>query len=73
MIRTAAIMGMNPANGEGLLNAVGATAINLPPDFNGNTTASTYDNGAMAFFLANTIASIKSRTNNLGVGRRFSS
>lgn len=72
LMRTAAIMGMNPANGEGLLNAQGATAINLPPDSNGNTTASTYDNGQMAFFLMNQVASIKSKTNNLGIGRKFS-
>lgn len=69
--RTALLFGMNPANGEGLANANGATAITLPPDSYGNTTASTYDNGQMAFFLAQIVLQIKIRTNNIGIGRKF--
>lgn len=69
--RTALLYGMNPANGEGLLNANGATAISLPPDPNGNQTATSYDNGAMASFFQNQVFAIKSRTNNLGIGRKF--
>ena len=70
-LRTAALYGVNAANGEGLLNANGATTINLPPDSNGNTTVSTYDNGQMAFFLASLISSMKTRTMQLGAGNHF--
>ena len=71
LCRDAALFGMNPQNGEGLLNAPGATAVNLPPDSFGNTTASTYDNGQMAFFLAQVILAIKTRTLQLGIGKKF--
>ena len=71
LARDAALFGMNPQNGEGLLNAPGATLVNLPPDSNGNTTASTYDNGQMAFFLAQQILNIKTRTYQLGIGKKF--
>jgi hypothetical protein len=71
LIRDANLNGFNPQNGEGLLNAPGATAINLPPDTFGNTTVVTYDNGQMAFFLANQIMQIKTRTNQLGLARDF--
>lgn len=69
--RTALLDGFNPANGEGLLNANGATAISLPPDSFGNDSAVTYDNGQMAFFLQNQAGLIKTRTNNLGIGNKF--
>ncbi len=69
--RDAALHGINPQNGEGLLNAVGATAVNLPPDTNGNDTVQTYDNGEMAFFLSQTILGIKTRTLQLGLGKKF--
>lgn len=69
--RNLLLYGANPANGEGLLNANGATALNLPADPNGNTTISTYDNGALAFFLAQQIAAIKTRTMTVGVPARF--
>lgn len=71
LARGALLYGMNPANGEGLLNAVGSTAISLPPDSFGNTTVTTYDNGQMAFFLISQLSAIKTRTNNLGIGRKF--
>ena len=71
LARNALLYGFNPANGEGLLNANGATAINLPPDSNGNQTVVTYDNGQMAFFLIAQLQAIKTRTNQLGIGRRF--
>jgi hypothetical protein len=69
--RNLLLYGANPANGEGLLNANGATALNLPADPSGNTTISTYDNGALAFFLAQQIAAIKTRTMTVGVPARF--
>jgi hypothetical protein len=71
LARSALLYGFNPAAGEGMLNTNGATAINLPPDSNGNVTAVTYDNGQMAFFLMGIVAAIKTRTNQLGIGRKF--
>lgn len=71
LARIALLYGMIPANGEGLLNANGATAINLPPDPSGNTTVSTYDNGAMAFFFLSQLSATKTRTNQLGQGAKF--
>jgi hypothetical protein len=69
--RIALLYGFNPAAGEGLLNANGATAISLPPDSFGNDTVVTYDNGQMAFFLQSVVLATKTRTNNLGIGRKF--
>jgi len=60
-MRTALLYGFNPGNGEGLLNTAGATAVSLPPDPYGNSTVSTYDNGAMALFFLNQIVAMKSR------------
>ena len=71
LARNALLYGMNPANGEGILNTQGATAVNLPPDSNGNDTVVTYDNGQMAVFLLTQISALKTRTNQLGIGRKF--
>lgn len=71
LTRDACLYGMNPQNGEGIVNAPGATAVNLPPDSNGNTTVLTYDNGQMAFFLGQQIQQIKTRTLQMGTGREF--
>lgn len=57
--RTALLYGYQPANGEGLLNAPAATQVTLPPDPYGNTTFSTYDNGAMALWLLTQIVNLK--------------
>lgn len=71
LARDAALYGMNPQNGEGLLNATGATATNLPADSNGNTTVTTYDNGQMAFYLLQQFLAIKTRTYQLGLAEKF--
>lgn len=71
LARSALLYGFNPQNGEGLLNASGATAVNLPPDSQGNDTVITYDNGEMAFFLLSLIGALKTRTNQMGIGRKF--
>jgi hypothetical protein len=71
LARLALLYGFNPANGEGLVNANGATAVNLPNDSNGNFTVVTYDNGQMGLFIVQQVAALKSRTNNLGIGRTF--
>jgi hypothetical protein len=72
LARDACLYGMNPENGEGIVNAPGATAVNLPPDSNGNTTVQLYDNGEMAFFLMQQILAVKARTYQLGMGKKFS-
>ena len=71
LARDANLFGMNPQNGEGLLNAPNATLVNLPADSNGDDTVVTYDNGQMAFFLAQQILNIKTRTYQLGIGKKF--
>lgn len=71
ILRNGLLYGFNPTNGEGLLNAAGATSIPLPPDGAGNATVVTYDNGQMAFFVIAQISAIKTRTNQLGIGRKF--
>jgi hypothetical protein len=71
LARNALLYGMNPAGGEGLINAQGATAVSLPADSNGNTTIVTYDNGELGVWLLMQISSLKTRCNQLGIGRRF--
>ena len=70
LMRGALLYGMNPQNGEGLLNAPGSTAVNLPADTNGNTTVSTYDAGQLAQFLLQQILSIKTAMYQLGMPLR---
>ncbi len=72
LMRNALLYGINPQNGEGLINSPGATAVNLPPDTDGNTTVVTYDNGQMALFLLQQVELLKTRTNQLGTGRTIS-
>ena len=71
LARDATLHGFNPQNGEGILNTPGATAVNLPVDSNGNDTVLTYDNGQMAFFIAQQVQQLKTRTMQLGIGERF--
>jgi hypothetical protein len=70
--RNALLYGYNPANGEGLLNTNGATSMVLPADTNGNQTLVTYDNGQLAFLFLQILAAIKTRTNQFGIGNKFS-
>lgn len=60
-MRNGLLFGFNAANGEGLLNTVGATKVTLPPDSYGDATVSTYDNGQMALFMLSQIVSLKTR------------
>lgn len=71
LLRNMLLDGMNPANGEGMLHVAGSTITTLPADTFGNTTVVSYDNGQMAFYLAQQIQLIKSRTNQLGIGKKF--
>jgi hypothetical protein len=66
-MRQAGLYGFNPAQGEGLINTVGATAVTLTADSNGHSTVQTYDNGQMAIFLLGQISALLSRTYQLGV------
>lgn len=70
-LRNSLLFGVNPANGEGILNTAGATTITLPPDTNNNDTVVTYDNGQMAVFLLTQISAIKTRTMSLGIPQRI--
>ena len=70
-LRDKALFGMFPANGEGILNAPGATYITLPPDSLGNTTFSTYDNGQMAIFVIGVFQALKTLTYQMGQPQRF--
>jgi len=71
LARTALLDGFNPANGEGLLHTQGATAVTLPADSQGNSTVVTYDNGELGVWLLSQISALKTRCNQLGIGRRF--
>jgi hypothetical protein len=71
LLRNKALYGELPSNGEGFLNSTGATTTSLPPDPYGNTTISTYDNGAMALFLIGIIQQILSRTYQAGMPQEF--
>jgi len=71
LLRNMLLYGNLPANGEGLLNTNGATAVSLPADSFGNDTVLTYDNGQMATFLLTQIQATKTRTMSLGLPNRF--
>ena len=71
LARNGLLYGFNPAGGEGLVNANGATALPLPPDTNGADTVVTYDNGQMGQFILQQISALKTRTNQLGIGRKL--
>lgn len=71
LARNLLLYGAYPANGEGLVNGAGVSAVDLPPDSNLQDTVVTYDNGEMAFFILQQIELIKTRTNQLGIGRKF--
>lgn len=70
-LRNQLLYGTIPANGEGLVNTNGATAVSLPADSFGNTRFSTYDNGQMGQFLLNQLLAIKTSTVMLGMPTRF--
>lgn len=67
LLRSKLLYGLNPANGEGILNASGITSVNLPPDTFGNDTVLTYDNGQFAMYFLSLILALKTRTNQLGM------
>ena len=70
-IRQAGLYGVNAANSEGLINAPGATTINLPPDSYGNTTLQTYDNGELAIWFQGLISAALARMYQGGMPQRL--
>lgn len=69
--RNALLYGMNPANGEGLLNTAGATSVSLPADSNGHSSVTTYDPGQMVQWLLQQVQQLKTRCNQLGTPKRI--
>lgn len=71
LLRNMLLYGNIPANGEGLVNANGATSVSLPADSFGNQSVRTYDNGQMATFFLQQLVNTKVRTMQLGLPARF--
>lgn len=71
LLRNNALYGVNPANGEGIINAVGITNTPLPADSGGHITFVTYDNGELAIWFLSLIAALKTRTLQFGMPNRF--
>lgn len=71
LLRGMLLFGNLPANGEGLVNTPGATAVSLPQDSKGATTARTYDNGEMAVFFLQQLLNTMARAYQLGQATRF--
>lgn len=70
-LRNNLLYGVNPVNGEGLLNTPGLTSVNMPNDPNGNDTFVTYDNGALAVWWLTQLTALKTRTMQFGMPNRF--
>jgi hypothetical protein len=69
--RLALLYGMNPTNGEGLINTNGATTATLGTDTQGHTTLSTWDSGEVAQYFLTLIGDVLVRTNQLGQQQRI--
>jgi hypothetical protein len=67
-MRLALLYGVTPSQGEGLTNAVGATAVNFPADPNSHTTLITMDNGWIAQTILQQIANLETRIQAVGQG-----
>lgn len=71
LARDALLYGFNPQNGEGLLNTPEATQVTLPADENGNTNVANYSANSMFRFILAEIQALKTRTMQLGQGRKI--
>lgn len=71
LMREALLYGFNPQNGEGLLNTPEATQTTLPADENGNTNVANYSANSMFRFMLAEIQALKTRTMQLGQGRKI--
>ena len=70
-LRNMLLYGNIPANGEGIVNANGATSVSLPADSFGNTTVLTYDNGQLGTFFLQQFLNLKAACFQLGMPARF--
>lgn len=70
-LRSLALYGNVPSNGEGLVNTAGATTVSLTADSFGATTVRTYDPGQMGQFFLQQLLATKQRTMQLGLPVRF--
>lgn len=67
-LRNKALYGMIPSNGEGIVNATGATTTALPADSFGDQRISTYDSGQMLLFLLGIFQQLRQRTYQFNAG-----
>lgn len=70
-MRNYLLYGYDASNYEGVTNAPNAYRPILPPDSNGNSNYSMYDNGEFAQYLLGLMAATKTRTYQLGMPLRF--
>lgn len=70
-IRLAALYGVTPSSGEGLINTSGATTASLTTDSFNNSTLSTWDAGQLSQFFMTLIANLLTRTNQFGAPQRI--
>lgn len=70
-LRNMLLHGASPQFGEGILNAQNALQTTLPQDSDGHSTVVTYDPGQMFQYLLGQIAALKTRTMQVGIGRRI--
>lgn len=66
--RTALLYGVAPSQGEGLVNAVGATALTFPADSNGKTSITGMDPAYQAQEVLTLIGELQSRINAVSQG-----
>lgn len=69
-LRNKALYGVNPANGEGIVNSTGITTTALPADSFGDQRVTTYDNGQMLELLLGIVQSMRQRTMQFGMPSR---
>jgi hypothetical protein len=70
-LRVMLLYGMQPSNGEGIVNAPGAMTVNLGADSHGETAYTRWDNGELAQALLGHIAALKIRMLMLGQPARI--
>jgi hypothetical protein len=70
-LRLMLLYGMQPSNGEGLLNTAGATSTTLGSDSLGSSTLTTWDNGELFQYFLQVMSDIITRTNQVGLGSRI--
>lgn len=69
--RNLLLYGNQPANGEGVVNANGATSVSLPADSFGTTNSRNYDPGQFSQFFLTQFQQTKQRAYQMGTPHRF--